>query len=203
MIPGVALHRMAVHICNEKALERIVEPAIADLQKEYASAGAGHASRRVWVLLAGYAAILKVIAMCALSVSLESADERRAVARTLAWSVTMVVLIAVLLMLPPLYRRPSLRRWDIAATALPQALALAIPLGVAFGIAFGLYARPTMSIAKTLLLCALAASALNFGVLAWGLPAGNQAFREITFRVLRARGHDGHRTRRRRRAITK
>ena len=91
MIPGVALHRLAAHICSAKTLERVVEPAIADLQKEYASAGAGLASRRVWVLLAGYAAILKVIAMCALSVSLESADERRAVARTLAWSVTIVV----------------------------------------------------------------------------------------------------------------
>ena len=93
MIPGVALHRLAAHICSAKTLERVVEPAIADLQKEYC--GAGDLRARVRILLAGYVAILKVIAMCALSVSLESADERRAVARTLAWSVTMVVITTV------------------------------------------------------------------------------------------------------------
>ena len=189
MIPGRALHRLAANICSEKTLERVVEPAIADLQQEYC--GAGNLATRVRILLAGYVAILKVIAMCAVSVSLESADERRAVARTLTWSVTIVVLITALLMVPPLYRHrpPSVRGWEIATTLLPQALGLAIPLGVAFGIAFGLGSRATMSIAKMLLLCALAASVLNFGVLAWGVPAGNQAFREVTFRELRARGY--------------
>ena len=178
MIPGRALHRLAAqHLQREnaRACRRAGDCGFAEgvLRRRRC-----REPRRI--LLAGYVAILKVIAMCAVSVSLESADERRAVARTLAWSVTIVVVTTVLLMVPPLYRRPSSRGWDIAATALPQALALAIPLGVAFGIAFGLRARPTMSIAKTMLVCALAASALNFGMLAWGLPAGNQAFREIT-----------------------
>ena len=38
MMPGRTLHRLATHICSAKTLERIVEPAIADLQKEFAAA---------------------------------------------------------------------------------------------------------------------------------------------------------------------
>jgi lipopolysaccharide export LptBFGC system permease protein LptF len=68
---------------------------------------------------------------------------------------------------------------------------LAIPLGVAFGIAFGLRGRLTMNIAKMMLLCALAASALSFGNLAWAMPAANQAFKDMTVRVLRAREYQG------------
>jgi hypothetical protein len=190
MVPGCTLHRLAAHICSAHSLERVVDPAIADLQKEYATADARHASRRVWVLLTGYFAILKVIALCALAAP-STNEERRAVARTLAWSVTMVVAIVVLLILPPLSRSAAMRRWDSAITLIPQAAGLAIPLGVAFGIAFGLCARPAMSIAKMMLVCAFAASVLSFGVLAWAVPAGNQAFREITFRELRAKGYQG------------
>jgi hypothetical protein len=36
MIPGQTLHRFAARLCCAKMLERVVEPAIADLQKEYA-----------------------------------------------------------------------------------------------------------------------------------------------------------------------
>ena len=46
MIPGRALHRLAARLCSAKTLERVVEPAIADLQKEYAAPvrRRGHAS---------------------------------------------------------------------------------------------------------------------------------------------------------------
>ncbi len=60
MVPGRALHRLAARICGDKTLERIVEPAIADMQKEYACSG--RASRRVWALLTGYVAIWEGIA---------------------------------------------------------------------------------------------------------------------------------------------
>jgi hypothetical protein len=188
MIPGRLLHRLAAHICSERSLGRIVEPAIADLQKEYAAPAAGGAARHLWVLLTGYVAILKVIAMCAVSVP-STGDERRAVARTLAWSVTMVLVIAVLLMVPPLHSRPSMG-WKAATTLVPQAMVLAIPIGIAFGLAFGLAATPTMNLAKAALLGAVAASALSLGILVWAMPAGNQAFREMTFRELRAGGYE-------------
>ena len=34
MMPGRTLHRLAAHICSAKTLEHVVEPAIADLQKD-------------------------------------------------------------------------------------------------------------------------------------------------------------------------
>ncbi len=52
-----------------------------------------------------------------------------------------------------------------------------------------------MNIARATLGGALAASAFSFVILAWGVPAANEAFREITFRELRARGYQGPVTR--------
>ena len=68
----------------------------------------------------------------------------------------------------------------------PQALPLAIPMGIAIGIAFGLSARPAMNIVRVTLLGGVVASVLSFAVLAWAMPAANQAFREID--VSRAHG---------------
>ena len=186
MIPGRTLHRLASNLCSPKTLERIVEPAIADLQKEYA--GAGRTSRRAWVLVTGYSAVLKVIVVCALSVSSTSHDERQALSRTFAWSVGWIVVISALLTLPPLLQW-SMRRWDAAITVIPQALPLAIPMGISIGIAFGLSARPAMNIVKVTLLGAVVASALSFAVLAWVMPAANQAFREM---ALRERSYSGY-----------
>ena len=46
MMPGTTLHRLAAYICSAKTLERVVEPAIADLQKEYDDAQACSPLRR-------------------------------------------------------------------------------------------------------------------------------------------------------------
>ena len=189
MIPGRALHRVAAALCSAKTLERAVEPAIADLQREYGIV-AGNTVSRLWVLITGYGAILKVIVICALSVSIETDDERRALVRTLAWCGAMVTVMVVLLMLPPWFDHPRMG-WRIAMTLIPQALPLAIPIGIAFGIAFAHSGRPTMNIAKTTLIGAAAASALSFGTLAWAVPAANDAFRRITFREIKAQGYDG------------
>jgi hypothetical protein len=189
MIPGRTLHRLAARICSANTLERVVEPVIADLQKEFA--GAGSASRRVWILFAGYAATLQVIALCAVSVP-AGEDERRAITNALAWSVAMFVVVSALLILLPLYSFQNIPRgWYAATMLVPQAVPLAIPIGIAVGMAFGLCARPTMSITKTLLLYALAASVLSFGILAWAMPAGNQAFKELTLHKLWGSGYHG------------
>ena len=179
MLPGRTLHRLATHLCSTTTLERIVEPAIADLQKEYASAD--RASRRAWLLVTGYVAILKVMALCVARVSLDSADERRALTSALAWSAAMFVVVFALLVLLPLYSFQNIPRgWYAATTLVPQALPLAIPIGIAFGIAFGLHARPAASVRKMMLVCALAASVMSFGILAWAMPAGNLAFKELS-----------------------
>ena len=172
MIPGRALHRFAAAICSSRTLERVVEPAIADLQTELLAPFRGHVWQRGWMLLSGYSAVVKVIAICALSAP-AAASERDAVARTFAWSAAMVVMVAALLMVPPLYAFSGPITGWYAMSTLTQGLPLAIPIGIAFGIGFGLRARPTMSTAKRLLLGSLAASLLSFAVLAWAMPDAN------------------------------
>src|SRR5688500_2942938 len=51
MLPGRLLHRLAAHICSTNTLERVVEPAIADLQNELFAVYQRNVFRRVTVLV--------------------------------------------------------------------------------------------------------------------------------------------------------
>ncbi len=185
MIPGRALHRLALRICSAKSLERIVEPAIADLQKEYASAGANETTRRAWTLCAGYAAVFRVIAICALDVSIAIEDERRKLRRTLVWTLVFISMVLALLMWPVVGSVPEVTFRGL----LPQALPLAIPIGVTFGIAVGLPGRGiSHATAKVVILIALAASLVSFGTISWVMPAANQGVREEVAWSMRDRG---------------
>jgi lipopolysaccharide export LptBFGC system permease protein LptF len=64
-------------------------------------------------------------------------------------------------------------------------------MGIAVGIAFGLSPRPAMNIVKVTLLGAVIASGFSFAVLAWVMPAANDAFRNMAVRELRASGYQG------------
>jgi hypothetical protein len=192
MIPGRALHWCAARICCSSTLERVVEPAIADLQKEYAEAAGTGSVKRAWTLVRGYFAILEVIAMGVFGVSDATDDDRQAIARIIAWAFALTTIFIVVLILPPLYSLGGdVGGWSAAATLVPQAVPLAIPCGVVFGLALGLRGRAHTGSAKMLLIGALAASVVSFAVLAWGMPAANQAFREIAFRQLKAPGYEG------------
>ncbi len=179
MIPGRALHHLASLICSTKSLERIVEPAIADLQKEYDRHAASHFLRCLWMLFRGYSAILKVMAVCALGVSVATDEERNGLVRTFAWSLAFMIAAVAMLMLPPLWlSEPGFGSTRHLIQLIPQAVPLAIPVGLAFGIAFGLAGcAVTRAMAKTILLVAVAASLVSFAMLAWVMPAANQAFR--------------------------
>jgi lipopolysaccharide export LptBFGC system permease protein LptF len=122
----------------------------------------------------------------------ETDDERRMLTQTLAWSVAFVVASAALLILPPLSNYGNgVRGWYVVMTLVPQAAPLAIPMGIAFGLAIGATGRMALKASTVLLLVATVASLLSFVMLAWGMPAGNEAFREIAFRQISAEGHDG------------
>ena len=140
MMPGRLLHRLAARLCSAKGLEHVVEPAIADLQKEYAQARTPSAGR-ARALITGYAAILQVIAMCALSIPLATADDQRAIVRTMAWSFAFTVAFTLALMLPPLSIVDGVGMSISLAALIPQAVPLAIPIGLTFGIALGMARR--------------------------------------------------------------
>src|SRR5687767_14488304 len=155
MIPGRTLHRLAAHICSTHTLEQIVEPAIADFQKEYATADK---SVRGLALIRGYAAILKVMAICALRVPFTNGRgfDRDQVALTVVWSLVLISGVTALLLLPPLLivERETFTSLSLVRLV-PQAVPLAIPIGLTLGIAVGLANRSfTRATARSILFIA-------------------------------------------------
>ena len=182
MIPGRLLHRIAARIYCAKTLERVIEPAIADLQREYLDASnRGHAA--ITKLVANYLAVLWVISICTLQGSAAMDEERDNIRRMLLWACMATGVLTILLTLPPLSLYPEVRGWQAFLAVVPQALPLAIPVGLAFAFAVGPSAAPTARVYRVMLLTAFVASLLSFGVMAWGMPAGNQAFRELAFQA--------------------
>ena len=184
MIPGNALHWIAARICCSKALERVVEPAIADLQKEYADAAMTGKPRRPWTLMRSYLAILEVIAMCAFGVFAATDDDRHTIVRTIAWAFGLTAMFIAFLMLPPLTIVDGGFSEVYLLGLIPQAVPLAIPLGLTFGIAFGMARRTsTGAITRAILVCAALASLVSFATMGWIMPAANQAWRESVART--------------------
>ena len=186
MIPGRALHRLASRICSAKSLERVVEPAIADLQKEYADAiGEGRVWHGRWILVAGYVGCAEAVAMCGFDWMFRSSrntgDERHIFARTLVWGALLIVAMTAGLMIPPLQNvwARTLRFKSLYLMALiPQALPLAIPVGLTLGVLVGFDGKPmTYRHRSNVLVVAVACALMSFAILCWIMPANNQAFR--------------------------
>lgn len=188
MIPGRALQRLAARICRAKTLERVVEPAIADLQKEYADAEHQSRSRRVLILLTGYLAVLEVIAMTALEKPPVANEERSALIRTFAWAagatacafgLLIVLTVAALPGIPPFY----------VVLMTPMMLPIAMPVGLTLGIGFGLSGRTISPRTRnTILLSAVLATVVSYGTMTWGIAVPSQTFRQSMSNALGAHG---------------
>jgi hypothetical protein len=183
-VPGSRLRRFAERVCDSRALERLIDPLIADMQAEYHNArltGRLWASR--WVRLQGYLAFVKVVAWhrgedLVASFHAATVEDRQAVRRTAVYSAAVLALATVLLLLPPFVGR----RIDMSLTRVlflvPQALPLAIPIGIAVGIVCGLSGRALSRRARNVaVLMALTGCIVSFFVIARMAPSANQAFR--------------------------
>ena len=200
--PGDRLRAMAARWCSERTMERLIDPVVADLQAEY-----GHAVRqgRVWrsrrVRIGGYVACAKAIAVYGgerlMRTTYDStADDRRALGRTIGWSVMAMVAVTLLMVVPFLPRIPTLlsRLHEIGGlpgkeignallvSLISQALPIAVPVGLTVGIFCGLGGREvsrrlTPAILAVAVLCSLA----SFALLAWIVPAATQAYRVAIF----------------------
>ncbi len=177
-------------------MERLIDPAIADLQHEHDAAMLeGHVWRGRWIRVTGCAAFWKVAVIATIKDAFHggTADEGRALSRTVAFSVVAVLALTALLLLPvPLSTALRLKGAGTVSRLVlysaPSALALALPFGLVFGILFSLCnqgstARVTWTVTAFLILC----SAGAFVIIGWATPAANQAFRELAAgrRVLR------------------
>jgi hypothetical protein len=185
--PGARLRSIAARLYSAATMERLIEPALADLQAEYEDARrAGRRWQSRWVWASGHAAFFRMIALHGGHSALDlvrgmPGEERRTVIRLSALCLTIVILVTGVLAAPPLLRDAARSHADPAMLAiylLPQALPLSIPVGLTFGIVWSLGRIPPSRRSRTLvLLIATAMSIVSFTILAWVMPASNQAFR--------------------------
>jgi lipopolysaccharide export LptBFGC system permease protein LptF len=185
--PGRWLRAFAVLVCRPATVERLVDPLISDLRIEYA-ASAGSAWRRRGVLLRAYCGFWKALAVhTALSIGRPSdTGERDVFRRAVGFSCLGFAMVTVLLALPPLVDGlPAMtgkaRQVLLALTLIPQALPISIPIGVCIGIMSAIRARSlTRRDFLGTLTIGFIAACLVGTVIEWGVPWGNQAFREMT-----------------------
>jgi hypothetical protein len=191
------LRTLAARMLDQRTMERVIDPLLADLQLEYADASRrGRVWRSRWTLLAGHVVFLKTVALCEAEDVMTlfsgwSADDIAALKRTLGVSAAAIAATTVVLAMPPLLNAPFVRSDAKAILYLmPQALVLAVPMGFTVGVFFGLRGR-IVSLRSTgaVLACAIFFSFACLGLLAWIMPWANQEFRQEVFRHVS--GNDG------------
>jgi hypothetical protein len=213
--PGDRLRLLASRVCQLHAMERLIDPVIADLQCEYAAAQTrGQVWRGRWIRLAGYVAFWKVFGMHTAARTVPAARnwlaaDDRAIGRALGGVTVVATVVTAVLMLPPLRMLIKTARdgraylhltggelvW-LLLYSIPQALTIGIVIGVPFGILWGLRGRVLSSRSRGVVAALATAGALTV----WFsqntvMPAANQAFRQlianrrgVTNRSILARG---------------
>ena len=94
---------IAARRCSARTMERLIDPALTDVEIESRNASAqGCAWRSRWIRMAGYFAVLKGIALYGYerTVCDWSGDDSQAFARTLGLSGAAFILTALLLISP-------------------------------------------------------------------------------------------------------
>ena len=184
--PGDGLRRIAARVCDRRTMARLVDPIVADLQIEYETATARGDRRAWWLVWRGYGAFWKALGLhCVMSAFQPSPSGSHAsLGRVVAASLGALTIMTALMIVPPMVDF----RWDggpldrvrLILFLVPQALPLSIPSGVCGGIMCAMRGRPAgaRQIAGILAVATVATFAV-WTTLEWGVPAGNQAFREF------------------------
>jgi hypothetical protein len=172
--PGSRLRAFASGWCDERTLALIVDPAIADLQRQPS--------------IRNYIGVLQVFALCAareviMSDATSTADERGVIGATLMWSGAFVAaLIALLLVVsnritPSFTVHPGPMRY---VYLLPGAAVIALTFGLALGFVVALRGRHiSVRLAAFALAIAVVASTASFVSVGWLAPAASQSFRAL------------------------
>jgi len=198
--PGERLRGLASRFCSDAAMARLIDPALADLQSEYADAvRRGQSGRRRFVRVAGTLAFWKVISVHAAARAVPNAREwaaadDHAARRTIAFAIRSIAVTSLLFGYYPLsyfIKRDHLGYYatvtghDLARLALyllPSALAVSSPLGFAGGVLFALRGRtPTRRVRHAVLAIATVYSVLVLIAVAWVVPESNHAFGQLAF----------------------
>jgi hypothetical protein len=167
-------------------MERLVEPIVADLQAECAASAAHGAWRTRWLVWRSYAAFWNALALHFLMSTFQPSrpDANDSIGRVAAFSLGALAIMTALMVVPPMLEfkwdgGPLDRLWLIILLV-PQALPVSIPSGICIGIMCAMRGRRAGArhVAAVLAIAAAATFAV-WTMLEWGMPWGNQAFREF------------------------
>jgi hypothetical protein len=196
--PGDRLRTIAARVCRARTMERLIDPALADLQVEYENAvlrGRKWESRWVWISghLAFFQAVVVHGGARTIGILDELTDEdRRTLIRTSGSSAAIIAIGTVVLAAVPFLRfltRSDPNAARLALYVIPQALPISVPVGLTFGILWGLGGAAASRRSRTLvLIAAVTSSVASFTMLAWVAPVANQAFRVSVARHSLAKG---------------
>jgi hypothetical protein len=186
--PGDRLRAFAARVCSVRALERIIDPAVADLQHEYDSAmGDGRQWRAHIALLVGYVGLAKVLIVCALRspfADAASVDGRGGLRSTARIALVSFVIVTALLVLPPSLQGAPVpdgaSRVMFFLFLVPQAVPVAIPFALSLGILCGLRGRTaTLPLVWGVIAIAVIGCLASLVTMEWVIPEANQAWREM------------------------
>jgi hypothetical protein len=184
--PGNRLRAFAAGWCCHETMARVIDPLIADLQREHADAVRhGRMWRSRWIQIAGWIAFFKVLVVCAgthlTAVEQWTTDDRKSLVRAAVISAITAVVITVLLVsrsaedLPTVLPHPSPKRLLYLA---PYPFVAGIVLGATLGIVLGLGGRAlSRRLVAAAIGVALICSAIVFVDVGWVAPAAHIAYR--------------------------
>ena len=139
--PGDGLRWIAARVCEQRTMERLVEPIVADLQAECARAAAQDKPRAVgWLVWRGYGAFWKALGLhCIMSTFQPSRSASNdSMHRVLAFSFAALAIVTALMIVPPMldfqWDGGPLEKLRLILLLIPQALPLSIPSGICVGV---------------------------------------------------------------------
>ncbi len=186
--PGLRVRSVLQRVCREETMARVIDPVIADLQRE--CMGASVWGRRA-VLVRGYLALVKVLVVLwprtlRRGVLSRLDADQGALGRTVAVGGGISLLLGLAATLPAFFawlRFDTGQSWKAALfmMLIPSVLPLTVPLGVLIGVCAGLHGRPmTRGVRRRTLGLAVATSVSMWMAIVWVIPESNQIFREAT-----------------------
>lgn len=187
MTKGHRLRQWATRVCSAQTMERLIDPAIADLQHEYEGAKAtGHALRMVIALLRGYWAFWRVLTFHVPAVWLyralsgfRASHQESFVRMVVPATIATVIACAALIVVPArnIKQHDMLGVW-LVILLLPQSIPFGVPLGLFTGIAYGLRRQPvSRQLRRLVVILGLTGTLASASTIIWVVPIANQAFR--------------------------
>jgi len=181
--PGRRLRQLAERMLDQQTLERVIRPALADLEYECADSGASNVVR-----LGAYWGLWKALAVCLLT---DWARYGRPVVEGVAWRMIIIFPIVMGLVLVPAlnaeFARPPVST-HLLVLSLPQAFAFALPVAYFFAVALEQRAKALRRLIPVVFVMSVVCSLAMMAAVLSVLPRANHAYAVAVSEHLKAAG---------------